>query len=257
MRSTMRNAPDDGGRVAGVQSVERAFALLLAFTDDGPSVRSLGELAESSGLAKPTVHRIASTLVAQGALERADSGYRLGLRLFELGGRVQVRRDLREAALPFMEDLYEATHHTVHLAILETSDVVYLERIRGHQPIRLPSEVGARLPAHCTGVGKALLAHSPGALDGRRSLPAQTRRSITALDVLERDLERIRATGVAIDHEEARLGVRCVAAPIFVGSAAVAALSVSGPSDQINVNYLTIAVRAGANGVGRVLASPR
>jgi DNA-binding IclR family transcriptional regulator len=177
------------------------------------------------------------------------------LRLFELGARVRGKRALREAALPFMQDLYEATHHTVHLAVLEGVDVVYIDRIRGHQPVRLPSAVGGRQPAHCTGVGKALLAYHPDVLAelGQSGLRAKTRYSITDLSVLEGVLAGVRDCGVAIDREEAVLGVHCVAAPIFIDGDAVASLSVSGPHRTVNVETLTVAVRAAANGIARTL----
>ncbi len=252
MRSASRNSDARGG---GVRVVTKAFALLDAFGQDGPAVLSLGGIAAHAGLPKPTAHRIVASLVAEGALQRGPEGYRLGLRLFELGERVRVKRDLREAALPFLQDLYEATHHTVHLAVLEGREVVYVERIRGHHPVRLPSAVGGRLPAHCTGVGKALLAYCPSAIAAlaRSRLKARTPHTITDLCVLEAEFARVRDAGVAIDREEAVLGVHCVAAPIFVGRDAVASLSVSGPHSKINVETLTVAVRSAANGVGRTL----
>jgi DNA-binding IclR family transcriptional regulator len=248
MRSTSRN---------GVLVVAKAFAVLDAFRPDGPAELSLGEIAGHAGVPKPTAHRIVTSLVAEGALERGHDGYRLGLRLFELGERVHMKRDVREAALPFLQDLYGATHHTVHLAVLEGRDVVYVERIRGHDPVPLPSSVGGRQPAHCTAVGKALLAHRADvmAILATTRLRAKTRHTITDPAVLEHDLARVRTRGVAIDREEAVLGVHCVAAPIFVDGAAIASLSVSGPSSKIDVDALVVAVRSAASGVGRTLGN--
>ena len=240
-----------------VRSVGKAFDLLDAFQSEGVAELPLGTLAAHADLPKATAHGLASALVEERALERTPNGYRLGLRLFELGERVRVKRDLREAALPFLQDLYEATHHTVHLAVLEGTEVIYLERIRGHRAIPTPSSLGGRLPAHCTGVGKALLAGCADARErlGPWPLRARTPYTITAPTVLQREFDRIRRTGVAVDREEVSVGLACVAAGIFVDGQTVAALSVSGPLAQINVNGLTVAVRAAANGVGRTLAS--
>jgi IclR family acetate operon transcriptional repressor len=241
----------------GVRSVGKAFDLLSAFQSDGAAELPLGVLAAHAHLPKATAHGLVKTLVEERALERTSNGYRLGLRLFELGESVRIKRDLREAALPFLQDLYEATHHTVHLAVLEGTDAIYLERIRGHLKMTIPSSLGGRLPAYCTGVGKALLAGCADAQErlGPGPLKARTPNTITVPAVLGREFDRIRGTGVAIDREEVRVGLGCVAAGIFVDGQTVAALSVSGPIADINVNRLTIAVRAAANGVGRTLAS--
>ena len=241
-----------------VRSLGKAFDLLGAFQSDGAAELPLGVLAAHADLPKATAHGLLKTLVEERALERTSNGYRLGLRLFELGERVRVKRDLREAALPFLQDLYEATHHTVHLAVLEGTEAIYLERIRGHRAMTtIPSSLGGRLPAHCTGVGKALLAGCDDAQErlGPGPLKARTPHTITVPAVLLREFERIRRTGVAVDREEVRVGLGCVAAGIFVDGQTVAALSVAGPIADINVNRLTIAVRAAANGVGRTLTS--
>lgn len=245
----------EGTPHGGVLVVAKAFAVLDAFRQDGPDTLALRQIAKRAGLPKTTTHRIVTALVAEGALERTRGGYQLGLRLFELGAGVRGKRDLRDAALPFLQDLYEATHQTVHLAILEGADVVYVERIRGHHPVRLPSAVGGRQPAHCTAVGKALLAYHPGVVIklAQSGLRAKTRYSITDPSVLEDVLAGVRECGVAIDREEAVLGVHCVAAPILVDGDAVASLSVAGPHRTMNVETLTVAVRAAANSIARTL----
>ena len=106
------------------------------------------------------MYRLAEELVEFGLLERQPVGYRPGIALFELGELAPAKVDLREAALPFMQDLYEATHETVHLGIRDGLDVIYAEKIRGHGGVDVPSRVGGRLPLSSTGVGKALLAHA-------------------------------------------------------------------------------------------------
>lgn len=248
--------PDRDQGATPVQSVIRAFQLLEVFRSAGSADIALKDLAERVGLPKPTTYRLAETLVAVGALERTDPGYRLGISLFELGEKVTRRRVLREAALPFLEDLYERWHETVHLAVLDGPDVLYIERISGHRATNTPSLVGERLPANCTGVGKALVAFTPDALDalrGRR-LPGRTRHSIRVWRVLEEEIQRIRADGVAFDREEGVLGVCCVAAPVIRGGNAVAAVSVTGPVGRFDPQLAEHSVRKAAASIRSTLA---
>ncbi len=112
--------------------LERAFSLLEALGSDGTSV-GLAELARRAGLPKATAYRLANQLIDLHVLERAGQEYQLGLKLFELGNSVARQRELREAALPFMEDLYEATHETIHLGVLDETEVLYVEKIAGRR----------------------------------------------------------------------------------------------------------------------------
>ena len=163
------------------------------------------------------------------------------------------KQRLREAALPFMQDLYEASHDTVHLAVLDGVDVVYLERIRGHKVANIASRVGGRLPAHSTGVGKALLAHHPDVARRVMAAPMHPRTpyTITSPRLLAEELERIRVAGIAYDREENSIGIMCAAAPILVDGVAVGAVSVTGPG--IEVERYAPAVKAAALGIRRTL----
>jgi DNA-binding IclR family transcriptional regulator len=254
---TGRTDESDPEVARGVAVLRRMFALLEAFR--GSDELSLAELARRSGLPKTTAHRLVGLLVSEQILERRGNDYRLGLRLFELGELVPRKRSLREAALPFLQDLFEATHETIHLAVLDGTDVVYLERISGHRKVKAPSAVGGRFPAHATGVGKALLAFTPDAARTvlARPLLRVTPYTITAPNVLADELRRIAAAGVAFDREESTPGVSCVAAPVLVGHEAVAALSVTGPSARMQPETLAPAVRTAALGLARVLAAGR
>lgn len=241
----------------GIEVLNRAVDILDAF-HAGPELSvSLAELARRTGLPKPTVHRFLAALETLGLVERFGTGYQLGLRLFELGERVPRKHALREAALPFMQDLYEATHDTVHLAVLEGTDVVYLERIRGHRSAKVASRVGGRLPAACTGVGKALLAFDDDA--ARRVLAGpiepRTRYSITDPRVLADELVRIRNDGVAFDREENTIGITCAAAPILVRGRAVGAVSVTGSPPTLDVDRIASAVKIAALGIQRTLTN--
>lgn len=227
--------------------LERAFGVLAAF-DGSDGTLSLSELRDRTDLPKSTVHRLASSLVELGMLRRVAGGYVLGRRLFELGSRVSAERRLRELAIPFMEDLYETTHETVHLGVLDQEDVLYVEKIHSRSARNVPSWVGGRVPASCTGLGKAMLAHADAdaiARVLRSGLPRRSCYSITDANVFRAELERVRRTGVAFDREESVLGVVCVAAPIVdVTGAAVGAISVTGPNSRIDIDRLAPAVRS-------------
>ena len=236
--------------------LDRGVQVLHAFRPRGGTL-TLTELVERTGLPKPTVYRLAEALVDLGLLERQPVGYRPGLGLFELGELVSAKTDLRETALPFMQDLYEATHETVHLAVREGLDVVYAEKIRGHGGVDTPSRVGGRLPLSSTGVGKALLAHAePAVVEGVLSRPLRrlTAHSITDPAKLAAELAEIRRTGVAYDREEAALGVGCVAAPVVVRGLAVAALSLSLPAGRIGEAGPAKAIRLASLTLARILA---
>jgi DNA-binding IclR family transcriptional regulator len=234
----------------------RVFSILDAFGDTDRNLTA-AELVRRTGLPKSTVHRIIGDLVDHGLLERAAGGYALGLHLFELGCLVAPHRRLRELALPFMEDLYEATHEVVHLAISHGSEVLYLVKISGHGRLPLPTRDGARMPLHATALGKAMLAFSPRAAVRQvlgRPLPALTPYTIVVPDVLLRELAEVARTGVAFDREEAMVGAVCVAAPIFMpGPPSLAAISVTGPSRRFDPERVASAVRLVATAITRAL----
>jgi IclR family transcriptional regulator, acetate operon repressor len=238
-----------------VSLLSRAAAIVGAFDDRDP-VLSLVELSRRTGLPKSTVHRIVAELVTLRVLERHDDGYRLGMWLFERGELVPGHRSLSEAALPVMEDLREATRQRIHLAVLDGVDVVYVE-ILGTGGLEVVSRTGGRLPAHATGVGKAMLAYSPAATVQARieaGLPRLTPRTISTSGGLVRELRKIRSVGMALDLEEAQLGVSCVAAPVFGADRKVAAgLSVTGVTGSVDPGTLGPAVRTAAFTLSRLL----
>src|SRR2546423_5182805 len=146
-------------RPATRSASDRLLAVLGAFDRDSPAL-SLAEISRRAELPLTTAHRLVGALTAWGALERDESGgYHIGLRLWELGALAPRGLVLREAAMPFLEDLYESTHENVHLAIRDGLEVVYIERISGRSAGGVLSRVGARWPLHATGVGLVLLAH--------------------------------------------------------------------------------------------------
>ncbi|GAA4831692.1 IclR family transcriptional regulator [Saccharopolyspora rosea] len=236
--------------------VSRVAAVLGAFS---ASDRTLGvsELARRTGLPKSTVHRLTGELLEHRFLERDGTALRLGLRLFELGENVPRQRHLRDVALPHMADLRAATGQTVHLAVLDGTDVVYVQIVRSENSPKMPSRIGGRLPAHATGVGKALLAFAPPeSLEAvlARGLRPMGPRTVTSPAILRRQLGRIRETGVAHDHEESGPGTVCAASPVLDDTGlAHAAISVSGWSGKLNVNRIAPAVHTTALALARTL----
>jgi DNA-binding IclR family transcriptional regulator len=231
--------------------------ILEAFTADD-SALSLAELVRRSGVAKATVHRLAQELVTWGLLEREGCDYRLGLRLFELGQRVHRQRILREAVQPYMEDLLLITRETIHFAIPDSLDVVYLDKIFPHRGLNAESRVAGRLPLYCTGTGKAILAHSPPSLFVdvvRNGLKPITRHTVVSPGRLRAQLDRIRDDGIALETEEIRLGYASLAVPVFAGrtTALVGALSITAPTYRMDASGHATALRTAALGIGRSL----
>lgn len=238
----------------------RALSLLDQFRPGEPEV-SLAELSRRSGVAKPTAHRLLGELADRSFVERTPGGYRLGLRLFELGQVVPRQRDLLETATPFLADLHEATHETVHLAVADGADVVYLHKLTTLGGPRIPSRLGGRMPAHCTGVGKVLLAFGPAELLTAvldRGLTRSAPRSVSSPGLLRAQLADIRTRGYAEEHEESAPGVTCAAAPVLgPDGVAVAAISITGWSNRLNTARVLPAVRTAALGLCRAIGGAR
>lgn len=224
--------PDDGG---GRSVLGRIDTILAAF-DDSDQVLTLHELTQRTALPKSTVHRMVEQLSQMGWLERDFAGYRVGMRLFEIGGLANRRRRLTESALPHLHSLSVTTGFAVQLAILDGPEVVYLHRIApGDFP--LPTREGGRQPAYCTALGKAMLAFDPEAADEvlDHELAPRTANTLSSADDLAADLERVVEAGHALDREEAYEGLVCVAAPLRNAGRAIAAVSVTGPTARMDL----------------------
>ena len=224
-----------------VESVDRALRLLQELGGHG-SGATLEELSAATGLPKSSVHRTLAALRGRGfAMQQDDGRYLIGSELVRVAFAFHERVDLRVVLRPVLTSLREELNETVHLGLLQGGDVVYLDKLESSHPITLTSTVGGRNPAHCTAVGKALLAWTyPDETQLRAwiaeqgTLGSRTTHSITSPDALVREAARIRADGYARDMEESELGVRCLAAPIFLGSARPrAAVSISAPRERL------------------------
>ncbi|MFD4511610.1 IclR family transcriptional regulator [Streptomyces sp. NPDC058457] len=237
--------------------VDRVVMILGVFErSTGPL--NLGQISARSGLPRSSVHRILQQLVNARLLSRYDNEYRLGLRMFEIGSLVVHRTRMNEVARPLLQELCTATGHVVHLAVLDRQDVVYLEKVGGNFASTLPSRIGGRFPAHCTAVGKAILAHSPKEVVDEylwSDLGRRTEASITTPQALEAVLARIRSTGYATETGESVSGVSCVAAPVLVMNQAVAGISVCGPQERIRVDELKFHVKWIAAEISRRLTA--
>lgn len=241
-----------GQPVATNSVLSKAQLIIEAFTADDESL-SLTDLARRTGVAKASVHRLAQELLTWGILERAGTSYRLGLRLFEIGHRVPRQRIVRDAALPFLEDLLLATRETVHFSIRDGVEVLYLEKLVMHRGLSEHSRVAGRRPLHCTATGKVLLAHAPVEVLAQvlaRGLRPLTRHTIRSPAVLRHQLGQVRERGVALEWEESRLGYASAAAPVLGGDATpIGALSVTAPMTRMNTGKVVGALRTAAAGI--------
>ncbi|TVZ06643.1 IclR family transcriptional regulator [Trebonia kvetii] len=226
--------------------VDRVVLILSIFERSSAEALTAGQISVRSGIPRSSVHRILSQLVCARWLNRHEDGYALGLRMFEIGSLVAHRSRITSAARPFIHELTERTGQVVHLAVLDQQDVVYLDKVASAFADRafadtLPSRVGGRLPAHCTAVGKALLAYSPLATVSEylaTGLRRRTDASLATPAALEAAIVGIRNSGHATDRDEAVPGVACVAAPIRNFDEVIAAVSVCGPRDQMRAKDL-------------------
>lgn len=231
---------------------------MLGAFDDKHRSMTLTELSQRAGVPVPTAHRLVSELVAGQALQRLENGrYVVGRRLWEVGLLAPVQGKLRELAEPFLHDVYAATMATVHLAVRDHDEVLYLHRMQGRTSVPIVSTVGSRLPMHATGVGKVLLAYAPPDVQ-ERVLTRQLRITpftITRPDVLRAQLNQVRRNGVAATSEEMSLGACSLAVPVVRSSdgAVVAAIGVVVATLKRNRQQLLGALRVAAHGIGRQL----
>ena len=235
----------------------RSASIMEAF-NGGQQVLSLADLNKRTRLPKSTLHRLVDQLCQVGWLERDRGGYRIGLRMFELGTLAVDGNRLHEAAFPHLQALASRTGLAAQLAILDGTEVVYLERIVVG-PIRLPTRRGGRKPAYCTALGKAMAAYDEDAMRAlvAAPMPRKTAKTITEPVTLWGELKRVRGAGVAFDRGEAYAELECVAAPIRGSGHAIAAVSVTGPAGRMRWNVVTEAVQSTATAIWNANLSVR
>src|SRR3954467_11901958 len=226
-----------------IQVIERMTRLLEVLAQH-PEPLGLKQISQYTKLHPSTAHRILSAMSADRLVDRVEPGsYRLGMRLLELGNLGKSRISVAELGLPVMRELHAQTGETVNLSVRHDDEIVYVERTSsGRSAMRVVHVVGTRAPLHVTAAGKLFLLEEGFArlrdYAKRTGLAPQTKNTLSAVPLLERDLERIQRQGWATDNEEAEMGVRCVAAGIRDDNGGlVAALSRSTPADRMKVQW--------------------
>ena len=227
-----------------IETLERGLSVLSLFSNDNSEL-TLTEISRSADINMTTSLRIASTLEGAGYLRRdpETKRYRPSLKVLQLGFSALRSMDIRQSARPYLEQLSSEAGETVSLTVLDGLEVVYVDRIRNRQIVGVVLGMGSRLPAHCTSMGKAMLAYLPEEqLKNRLNgvvLDACTGNTIVEIDSLETDLAKVRRRGYAINNQELAVGLRAVAAPIWgEHGEVVAAINISGSTETISHSRL-------------------
>jgi len=225
-----------------VESVDRALRIIQVLGHSGGGF-TLEELANACGIPKSSLHRTLAALKYRGfAAQPEENGrYFMGSEILAAAFSFYDQLDLPAVIRPLLVRIRDEFNETVHMAVLEGRDVVYLDKVESPHPVKLTSVIGGRNPAHCTGVGKALLAWTYPTDEAVRlwvrsngPLESRTRSTITSESNFVQEMARTRERGYALDREESEEGVRCIALPIFLGRhVPVAAASVSAPSQRL------------------------
>lgn len=240
-----------------IKVLDKALRILDLFVDRGGDF-TLTEIHELLHFNKASTFRIVKNLEGAGYLEKDPdtSRYRLGLKAYCLGSAAEPHAGIRSVVRVTLERLSRRSNETVHLAVLHQGEVLYLDKIEGRQTIRVITQVGMRLPAHCSGVGKVLLSDLPEeALESfirQRGLPRFTPNTITDPEALKRELAGVRRQGFAVDNEEIETGLKCVSAPVRdPAGRTLAAISISAPKERFDrerERYTRLVVEAACEG---------
>jgi IclR family transcriptional regulator, KDG regulon repressor len=223
-----------------IQVIDRAAQILDCFGFDHQEL-SVSEIGAKTALHRSTAHRILMTLEYNDLIQQnPDTGkYRLGIKLFSLGHQAVSHLDLREICRLFLTRIMNETKETVHLAVLDDNQVLYLDKVEGPHALRMPSRVGRHIPTYCTSLGKAMLScldeQDVKRILGKQAFTAYTANTIKNIEQLLVDVRAVRKRGYAVDNEEIEIGLRCVGAPIkdYTG-AMVGAISVAAPSARLS-----------------------
>lgn len=234
----------------------RAFAILGTF-DGAHRHQTLSAIARRSGLPLSTVHRMSQELVDIGALIRTvDGSYEIGSKMWRLGILASLHSDLREIALPYMEDIYQLGNDAVQIGVLDGFRCLIVERIAGSRTLAVISKPGARLPLHASGVGKVLLANGTKELQDAvlGSLDSYTGKTITDSEVLQEQLKKIKQQGYAHSQEELAIGATSLAVPIVgYGNKVTAALGIVTPVSNKDLERMVSVLKVSAAALSRKL----
>jgi IclR family KDG regulon transcriptional repressor len=228
-----------------IKSIDKALNL-LEFLSKNRNEIGIAEISEKMNMGLSTVHRILNTLKYRGYVlqNQKTAKYILGMKLFELGCEVQDTKNIIHKARPYLKRLSELTMETANLAILEDKEVVYLDTIESSEILRTGIHQGTRLPAHCTALGKAMLAYISEEdlnilYNNNEHFVSITKNSISTLDELRKDLNKVKEQGYAIDREEFKVGINCISCPIFnKNRELIAAISITGPATRLTLDKM-------------------
>jgi IclR family transcriptional regulator, KDG regulon repressor len=239
-----------------IHVIDRAAQILDTFGFDHQEL-SVSEIGAKTGLHRSTAHRILMALEYNDLIKQnPDTGkYHLGIKLFKLGHQAVSQLSLREICRPFLMRIMNETQETVHLAVLDDDQVLYLDKVEGPHALRMPSRVGRHIPTYCTSLGKAMLSclddHEVKNIFRSRVLRSYTVNTVKTLDRLLTELRVIRRRGYSVDNEEIEIGLRCVGAPLKDHTGGmVGAISTAAPSARLvaqkipSVGRLVMAVAA-------------
>jgi len=226
--------------------IDRADLILNAF--DGPGKLTLAQITRRTGVPRSSAHRMLERLVQLRWLRRDGHEYQLGLRLFELGTLAVQQDRLHSAAMPHLRELHRLTGHTVHLAVLDGADVVYLEKLDGKFGVDIDTRVGGRRAAASTSLGKVLMANAVRVSPSCMSTPPNVAGSRADGIRIRQEFAAIRLRGVAFDREESVPRIACIGAPVGLRGEVVAAVSLCGPVDRLTTDNKTVEIlrRTGA-----------
>jgi IclR family transcriptional regulator, acetate operon repressor len=233
-------------RDGGVQSVDRALSIIETLAEDDEGYR-LSDLAVRTGLSTSTVHRLLATLEKRRFVQfdRDESKWHVGAQSFSVGATFARRRNFTAQAMPYLRKLRDQTRETANLAVVDDESIIVLTRIESREIMRSLTKVGGRVAMVASGVGKAVLAtyadEDVNAIICRQGMPRLTEKSIVRPGELFKELQAIRRRGYAVDDEEARMGLRCIAAVVYNDcSEPLAAISVSGMTGRITDERLPV-----------------
>ena len=234
------------GRDGGVQSVDRALTLIETLAEDDEGYR-LTDLAVRTGLSTSTVHRLLTTLEKRRFVQfdRSEAKWHIGVRSFSVGSTFARRRNFVAHAMPYLRKLRDQTRETANLAVVDDETIIVLTRVESREIMRSLTKVGGRVAMVASGVGKAVLAtysdEDVSAIIHRQGMPRLTEKSIVRPGELFKALQTVRQQGYAVDDEEARIGLRCVAAVVYNDcSEPLATISVSGMTSRVTDERLPI-----------------
>jgi IclR family KDG regulon transcriptional repressor len=240
-----------------IHVIDRAAQILDCFGFDHQEL-SVSEIGFKTGLHRSTAHRILMALEYNDLIKQNPSTgkYHLGIKLFKLGHQAVSQLNLREICRPFLSRLMNDTKETIHLAVLDDDQVLYLDKVEGPHALRMPSRVGRHIPTYCTSLGKAMLSclddQEVKSILRRQTLKPHTENTAKNINQLLADLRSVRKRGYAVDNEEIEIGLRCVGAPLrdYTGGM-VGAISVAAPSARLSekntpvIGRMVIAIAAG------------